>query len=119
MVDDPLIRSDLDSGLQFLVRSQIDSNGTLCCGETGKADILLEAGRRLARPELISLAQDRASAVAAGVASSDTSMLLLGLFQGLQAWDMDCYARPRRIVSPPFSCGTDVSRTTVLQEHSI
>ena len=83
IVDDPLIRSDLDSGLQFLVRSQIDSNGTLCCGETGKADILLEAGRRLARPELISLAQDRASAVAAGVASSDTSMLLLGLFQGI------------------------------------
>jgi type 2 lantibiotic biosynthesis protein LanM len=80
--DDPLLRSDLDCALRFLTRSEIGSNATLCCGEIGKADILLEAGRRLGRPELISLAHERASAVAAGREPSSAGLPIPGMFQG-------------------------------------
>ena len=80
--EDPLLRSDLDFALQFLSRSEIGSNATLCCGEMGKADILLEAGRRLGRSELIALAHERASAVATGLEPSRAGLLIPGMFQG-------------------------------------
>jgi lantibiotic modifying enzyme len=79
ILEDPLLRSDLDAALRFLRDSEIKSNLTLCCGEMGKADILLEAGHRLGRPDLIALAKERASAVAGMDLSG---MLIPGLFHG-------------------------------------
>jgi type 2 lantibiotic biosynthesis protein LanM len=80
VIEDPLLRSDLDAALGFLIESEVKSNPALCCGEMGKADILLEAGRRLSRPGLIALARKRASAVAG---LDPSYMPIPGLFHGV------------------------------------
>ena len=58
------------------------NNGTVCCGEMGRAEVLLEAARYLNRPELEVLARQRASCVAAGLLPADERPFIPGFFQG-------------------------------------
>jgi lantibiotic modifying enzyme len=76
------LRSDLNFGLQCLMRGEIGNDGTLCCGEMGRAETLLVAARSLDRPELGVLAQQRASCVAAGLLAGEERPFVPGFFQG-------------------------------------
>lgn len=65
----------------------------LCCGELGKLEVLLEAGRRLSRPEWVDAGRRRAAAVIAradqdrcgfySMIGSTESMFIPGFFNGL------------------------------------
>ena len=77
------LRSDLDFGLRRLTDSAIGDNGTVCCGEMGRAEILLEAARYMDRPDLEVLAQECASGVAAGLLPPEERPFVAGFFQGL------------------------------------
>jgi lantibiotic modifying enzyme len=81
ILEGPLLRSELDCALRFLIHSEMGTNATLCYGEMRKTNILLEAGRRLGRRELILLAHERASAVAAGREPSSAGLPIPGMFQ--------------------------------------
>ena len=59
------------------------NNGTVCCGEMGRAEILLEAARYLDRPDLEALAQKSASSVVAGLLPPEERPFVAGFFQGL------------------------------------
>jgi len=77
------LRSDLDFGLRYLAGGGIVNRGTVCCGEMGRADILLEAARYLGRPELEVAARKRASCVVAGLFPAAERPFVPGFFQGL------------------------------------
>ena len=51
------MRIDLENALNTTRAHPLQSVDHLCCGNMGRADILLEAGRQLARPELIAAAR--------------------------------------------------------------
>jgi type 2 lantibiotic biosynthesis protein LanM len=76
------LRSDLDFGLRYLESTEITNNGTVCCGEMGRADILLHAARSLGRPDLEGLARQRAAGVLAGLQPADERPFIPGFFQG-------------------------------------
>jgi type 2 lantibiotic biosynthesis protein LanM len=76
------LRSDMDFGLRYLEDTEIRNNGTVCCGEMGRADILLQAARYLGRPELEGLARQRVSGVLAGLLPADERPFIPGFFQG-------------------------------------
>ncbi|MFM7363091.1 MAG: type 2 lanthipeptide synthetase LanM family protein, partial [Cuspidothrix sp.] len=52
-LDTPEIRRDIDIALQTTEKYSWQGVDHLCCGNLGRVDILLEASRRLSRPELI------------------------------------------------------------------
>jgi type 2 lantibiotic biosynthesis protein LanM len=76
------LRSDLDVGLRYLAGGEIVNNGTVCCGEMGRAEVLLEAARYLGRPELEVQARHRASCVVAGLLPPSERPFIPGFFQG-------------------------------------
>lgn len=76
------LRSDLGFGLRYLEKGEIGNNGTVCCGEMGRAETLLEAARFLDRPELRTLARQRASCVVAGLLPVGERPFVPGFFQG-------------------------------------
>jgi lantibiotic modifying enzyme len=76
------LRSDLDVGLRYLAAGEIVNNGTICCGEMGRAEVLLEAARYLGRPELEVQARKRASSVVAGLLPVEERPFIPGFFQG-------------------------------------
>jgi len=76
------LRSDLDSGLRYLAGGEIRNDGTVCCGEMGRAEFLLEAARYLDNPELEVLARQRASCVVAGLRPAEERPFIPGFFQG-------------------------------------
>jgi type 2 lantibiotic biosynthesis protein LanM len=76
------LRSDLDFGLRYLAGGDIFNNGTICCGEMGRAEVLLEAARYLDRPELEAQARQRASCVVAGLLPAGERPFIPGFFQG-------------------------------------
>lgn len=77
------LRSDLDLALQRLEAGEIGNNGTVCCGEMGRAEILLEAAIYLGRPDLEARARKCASCVAAGLLPLEERPFVAGFFQGL------------------------------------
>jgi lantibiotic modifying enzyme len=77
------LRSDLDFGLRYLAGGEIGKDGAVCCGEMGRAEILLEAARYLGRPELEVAARQRASCVVAGLLPPVERPFVPGFFQGL------------------------------------
>ena len=81
--DVALLRSDIESGLRQMADAAGNaSDGSLCCGEMGRVETLLCAGRRLGRPELEDQTRHRASGVAAGLCLPGTRPFLPGFFQG-------------------------------------
>ncbi|MBD2131438.1 type 2 lantipeptide synthetase LanM [Sphaerospermopsis sp. FACHB-1094] len=52
-LDTPEIRRDIDIALQTTEKYSWQGVDHLCCGNLGRVDILLEASRRLSRPELM------------------------------------------------------------------
>lgn len=63
VLDDPGVRADLAAGL---AGCRPGPRQVLCCGNLGRADILLEAGRVLGRPDLCARARALAAAAHAG-----------------------------------------------------
>jgi type 2 lantibiotic biosynthesis protein LanM len=53
--------TDIETGLTTTRRSSLAPIDHLCCGNLGVAEVLLEAGRRLSRPDLIDAAHRRAA----------------------------------------------------------
>ena len=76
------LRSDLDIALRHLAGGDIVNNGTVCCGEMGRAEVLLEAARYLNRPELAVQARQRGSCVVAGLLPAAERPFIPGFFQG-------------------------------------
>ena len=75
--------SDLDVGLRCLAEGAIGNDATVCCGEMGRVEILLEAARYARRPELEELALQRASCVVAGLLAAGKRPFIPGFFKGL------------------------------------
>lgn len=63
--DSPLIRADLDAGLNTILGAGLSSLDHYCCGNAGLIDIVAECGRRLARPPLTVEARARMDGVLA------------------------------------------------------
>ena len=76
------LRSDLDFGLRYLLEKEIEGSGTVCCGEMGRADVLMEAARYLDRPGLEVLARQRVSSVVAALLPAEERPFVPGFFQG-------------------------------------
>jgi type 2 lantibiotic biosynthesis protein LanM len=66
VLDNPAIRRDLEQGLETtrrVLNTYPESVDHLCCGNFGRVDIVLEAGRRLDRADLVAQAQQVATDV--------------------------------------------------------
>ena len=63
MLKDERIRADLDYALQTTLNFSMMPMDYLCCGNLGRADILLTAGIKLDREDLVNAAQDRTDKV--------------------------------------------------------
>jgi type 2 lantibiotic biosynthesis protein LanM len=63
VLDTPAIRRDLEAALTTTLDCDWGGVDHLCCGNFGRIELLLEAGRRLARPELTATAAERTAAV--------------------------------------------------------
>lgn len=91
LLDTPQVRRDLEAGLLAAARHQPGSPDHLCCGGLGRADLLLEAGRLLSRPDWIQAAQALGAATVAGARArggyrlwaGEVKLPLPGLFRGL------------------------------------
>ena len=59
--DDPPVRAEIEAGLAATGAYPLNGADHLCCGNFGRADILLEASVRLDRPELLAKAHEHAS----------------------------------------------------------
>jgi len=57
------IATDLDSAIESCLNCATDDADHLCCGNFGRIEFLFEAGRRLAREDLIAAAQKRIDVV--------------------------------------------------------
>lgn len=76
------LRADLDFGLRYLAGGEVVNNGTVCCGEMGRSEVLLEAARYLGHPDLEVQARQRASCVVAGLLPASERPFIPGFFQG-------------------------------------
>jgi type 2 lantibiotic biosynthesis protein LanM len=63
MLDTPQIRADIEVALYKTQQAAIQGPDHLCCGNLGRAEILLTASQRLARPELAHMAREKAALV--------------------------------------------------------
>jgi lantibiotic modifying enzyme len=63
VLDSPAIRQDIAAALETTHQLGLARRDNLCCGNLGRVDILVAAGQRLARPELLDLASRRAATV--------------------------------------------------------
>ncbi len=79
---------DIAAALETTARHGITDIDHLCCGNLGRADLLLEAGQRLQRPDLLEEARTLASEVvvrsrqAGGYRLGNSGAYSLSLFQG-------------------------------------
>ncbi len=64
-LDSAEVRDDIEVALRATVRFGAQGVDHVCCGTMGRADLLLEAGRRLDRPELVRTAGQLAASVVA------------------------------------------------------
>jgi type 2 lantibiotic biosynthesis protein LanM len=56
-LDNAQIREDIEIAMQRTVKEGVQQVDHLCCGNMGRVDILLTAGRQLARPDLTNAAE--------------------------------------------------------------
>ncbi len=91
-LDTPLVRRDIDRALETTRKSEYAAIDYVCCGGFGRADVLLEGGRVLGRPELFGEALSLAERLLSHAESRGGFKLLSGplalrpnpgLFQGL------------------------------------
>jgi type 2 lantibiotic biosynthesis protein LanM len=68
-VETPRARAELERALEITCHHSLDGHDHLCCGNLGRIDFLLEAGRRLGRTELLDEAHRRARWVVERAAS--------------------------------------------------
>ena len=59
-IDTDAVRRDIDAAVPTTLRTDLDAPDHLCCGNFGRADLLLVAGERLDRPDLTEQARERA-----------------------------------------------------------
>lgn len=91
--EDDRARDEIETAVRWLHTDVLGPRDHLCCGELGKMEVLLEAGRRLSRPEWVDAGRRRAAAVIAradadrggfySIIGSTNSMFLPGFFSGL------------------------------------
>jgi lantibiotic modifying enzyme len=62
-LDTPEIRLAIERGIGAALRHDLEAADSLCCGNMGRVEILIEAGRRLSRPEWVDAAHARAARV--------------------------------------------------------
>ena len=58
-------RGEIEAAIEWMLRAGPVPQDHLCCGELGNLELLLEAGRRMARADWVEQAQIRGSAVIA------------------------------------------------------
>jgi type 2 lantibiotic biosynthesis protein LanM len=63
ITDTTEIRQEVDRAVTTTAKCGLGDVDHLCCGVCGRADFLLEAGRRLSRPELVEMARQQLAAV--------------------------------------------------------
>lgn len=56
---------EIEAAVRWMQTNPIGSADHVCCGELGKVEVLIEAGRRFGRPEWEDLARRRAAATIA------------------------------------------------------
>ncbi len=90
-LDTPAIRADIAAAAESACHHGADDADHLCCGNLGRADALLEIGRRLDRPDLVGAARRRVAHARSTAAQRGGYRLwwqtgggvsLPGLFQG-------------------------------------
>lgn len=91
-LDTPSIRQDILNALETTLAASTYDFDHLCCGNMGRGDFLIEASRRLTRPDLLDKARQRASPILRRAARNGDYRLLAqvpgvitssSLFQGL------------------------------------
>lgn len=87
-LDTPDIRQQIETGITATQRALFDGVDHLCCGISGRLDILLETGQRLQRPDLVALSRRGAAGLAAQSGfrlfpNLPSGVLSMGFFQGL------------------------------------
>jgi len=65
VMDDSVTRTEIETAIETTRNEAILPRDNLCCGNFGRLELLLEAGRRLDRPELVTTARDRAAQLVA------------------------------------------------------
>jgi type 2 lantibiotic biosynthesis protein LanM len=63
--DDPAIGADVDAALQRVVRTKLTSRDGLCCGNSGRIDLVLSVAREREEPGLLSAARAELAIVVA------------------------------------------------------
>ena len=58
-LDTPDARRDIENAIATTLACPVQTSDHLCCGNVGRVDLLIEASRRLGRPELFAEAQRR------------------------------------------------------------
>ncbi|MCA1612638.1 MAG: type 2 lantipeptide synthetase LanM [Acidobacteria bacterium] len=75
LLDTPDIRADIEAALETTLQLGLRKHDHLCCGTLGTAEVLLEGGLILDRPQLVSAARRRASFVLERVRASGAFLL--------------------------------------------
>ncbi len=92
VLDTPQIRGDIEIALQTTLRVGLQGPDYLCCGNLGRAEVLLVAADRLSRPALCEASKERASQVV--TRAEDTGSFRLHPLL------------PKQVYSPGFFQGT-------------
>ena len=108
-LDTAEVRFDIAAGLSATREFGLERLDHLCCGNLGRADVLLAAGSLLGQPELTALARSRAGEVVARAHEAGTFLLhplssrvyAPGLFQGTAGvvYSLLRMAEPDRLAS--------------------
>lgn len=79
LLDSPDIRREIEASLNTTLQVGLQKIDHLCCGNLGRADILLEASRRLSQPDLYTSASTLAAQAVARAEQNNGFYLNLGL----------------------------------------
>jgi len=91
ILDTPQIRADIEAALEATLRIGEADVDHLCCGHLGRTELMLTAGRRLARPELVGAARAHANCIVTRAHQRGGFQLAASL--------------PKRVYSPSFFQG--------------
>jgi lantibiotic modifying enzyme len=58
-LDTACVRADIDAALRATLRLELGTLDHVCCGNLGRIELLLEAGQRLGRSDLVEAARER------------------------------------------------------------
>jgi lantibiotic modifying enzyme len=83
VLDTPQIRRDIEVATVTTQRFGLDGIDHLCCGNLGRVEALLEAGRSLSRPDLLTSARARAAQIVARAQQTGSFALHAALPEGM------------------------------------